>query len=125
VDYTVSAGTSALIMNLFPSFIQPYEIQSFLQRHLIRVFSLIGMCLTRVKNYQRKAEIFLVPIIEQRYRLPPEERPNDMLSWLMEDALGEEKDPRNLSLRVLAVNFAAIHTTSMVSRFFLPYFWLS
>jgi len=42
-----------------------------------------------------------------------------MLSWLMEDAVGEEKEPRNLTLRILAINFAAIHTTSMVSRFFL------
>jgi cytochrome P450 len=81
--------------------------------------SLIGKCLTHVKNSQRKAERFLVPIIEERYQLPPEERPNDFLSWLMEDAVGEEKDPRNLTLRILATNFAAIHTTSMVSRFFL------
>ena len=42
-----------------------------------------------------------------------------MLSWLMEDAVGEERDPRNLTLRILAINFAAIHTTSVVSPFFL------
>jgi len=61
------------------------------------------------------------PIIEERYRQPPDERPNDMLTWLMEDAIGEEKEPRNLTLRVLAVNFAAIHTTSTVSCFFPTY----
>jgi hypothetical protein len=83
---------------------------------LIHPLSLIGKCLSRVKNFQRKAEQFLVPIIEERYQLPPEERPNDMLSWLMEDAVGEEKDPHNLTLRILATNFAAIHTTSMVGR---------
>jgi len=33
----------------------------------------------------------------------------------------EEKDPRNLTLRILVVNVSAIHTTSMVSRFFLTY----
>ncbi len=60
--------------------------------------SLIGMCLTHVKAARRKAEQFLVPIIEERNQLPPEERPNDMLTWLMEDAIGEEKDPRNLTL---------------------------
>ena len=42
-----------------------------------------------------------------------------MLSWLIESAVGEEKDPRNLTLRLLKVNFAAIHSTSIVSRFFL------
>jgi len=83
------------------------------------------MCLTQVKDFQRKAEKYLVPIIEERYQLPPEERPNDMLSWLMEDAIGEEKDPRNLTLRVLVVNFAAIHTTSMVSRFLSTYIRLA
>ena len=64
---------------------------------------------------RKKAARHLVPIIEERYRLPPDERPNDLLSWLMEDAVGEEKDPHNLTLRVLVANFAAIHTTSAVS----------
>jgi cytochrome P450 len=116
---------SAQIINLFPSFIQPYELRRLAQCQLIHLLRLIGMCLTHVKSSQRKAEQFLVPIIEERYRLPPEERPNDMLSWLMEDAVGEEREPQNLSLRILAINFAAIHTTSMVSCFFLPYIQLT
>ena len=48
-----------------------------------------------------------------------------MLSWLMEDAVGEEKDPRNLTLRLLVVNFAAIHTTSRVSCFLPTYIQLA
>lgn len=43
----------------------------------------------------------------------------------MEDAVGEEKDPRNLTLRILAANFAAIHTTSVVSPFFLTFIRLA
>jgi hypothetical protein len=39
----------------------------------------------------------------------------------MEDAIEKEKDPQDLILRILSVNFAAIHTTSMVSLFFLTY----
>lgn len=39
----------------------------------------------------------------------------------MEDAIGEEQAPHNLTLRILAVNFAAIHTTSMVSGYVLLY----
>jgi hypothetical protein len=88
---------------------------------LIHPHSLIGKCLTHVKNAQRKAERLLVPTIEERYRLPPEERPNDFLTWLMEDAVEEEKNPSSLTLRILAVNFAAIHTTSRVSHCFLTY----
>ena len=43
----------------------------------------------------------------------------------MEDAVGEEEEPCDLTLRILAVNFAAIHTTFMVSSFFLTYIRLS
>jgi hypothetical protein len=43
----------------------------------------------------------------------------------MEDAVGEEKEPRNLALRILATNFAAIHTTSTVGHFFLIFIWLA
>ena len=39
---------------------------------------------------------------------------NDMLMWLMEEAQGDERSTRNLALRILTVNFAAIHTSSMV-----------
>ena len=89
---------------------------------MIHPFSLIGNCLPYARNAQKKAEQFLIPIIKERYQLPLEERPNDMLSWLMEDAVGEEKEPRNLTRRILVVNFTAIHTTSMVSHFFLVRF---
>jgi hypothetical protein len=40
---------------------------------------------------------------------------NDFISWLLEDAIGEERTVHNLVLRVLSTNFAALHTTSMVS----------
>lgn len=76
------------------------------------------MCLTHVKDSQKKGERLLTPIIEERYRLPPEERPHDLLSWLMEDAVGEERDPRKLTLRLLLINFASIHNSSAVGRFF-------
>jgi len=83
------------------------------------------MCLTHVKNAQKKGGRLLVPIIEERYRLPPEERPNDFLSWLMEDAVGEERDPLELTQRMLVVNFASIHNTSGVGRFFPSLLWLA
>ena len=33
----------------------------------------------------------------------------------MDEAKGEEATDRNLTLRILTINFAAIHTSSMVS----------
>ena len=85
------------------------------QPHLIQPPRFIGRRLTHVKAGQMKAAQLLVPMIEERQQLPPEERPNDFLTWLMEDAVGEEQDPRKLSQRVLGTNVAAIHTTSRVS----------
>ncbi|KAJ7192114.1 cytochrome P450 [Mycena pura] len=40
-------------------------------------------------------------------------KPNDLISWLLEDAQGEERTVPALVLRVLSTNFAAIHTSSM------------
>ena len=36
----------------------------------------------------------------------------------MDEAKGEEATDRNLTLRILTVNFAAVHTSSRVSDFF-------
>jgi hypothetical protein len=40
----------------------------------------------------------------------------DLLSWLIDVAEGNELTVRSLTLRILMVNFAAVHTTSMVRR---------
>ncbi|KAF7346950.1 hypothetical protein MVEN_01447400 [Mycena venus] len=40
-------------------------------------------------------------------------KPNDLISWLLEDAQDEERTVPALVLRVLSTNFAAIHTSSM------------
>lgn len=41
---------------------------------------------------------------------------NDMLAWLMDAATpGLEQTSESLALRLLTINFAALHSTSMVS----------
>lgn len=42
---------------------------------------------------------------------------NDMLQWLMDIAEGEEREIRALVMRILTINFAAIHTSSNVGNF--------
>lgn len=37
-----------------------------------------------------------------------------MISWLIEDATDEDRNIADLTTRVLTINFAAIHTSSMV-----------
>lgn len=45
---------------------------------------------------------------------------NDALSWLLDHAEENEKTVRNLTLRILIINFAAIHTTSQVTQLLVP-----
>lgn len=40
---------------------------------------------------------------------------NDLLSWLLDEAKGEELTNYNLVLRILTLEFASIHTTTNVS----------
>ncbi|KAH9072143.1 cytochrome P450 [Lactarius deliciosus] len=41
-----------------------------------------------------------------------DDKPNDMLMWLMSEAKGAERTLESLATRMLVVNFVAIHTTS-------------
>ena len=38
-----------------------------------------------------------------------------MLMWLMSEAKGVERSPERLARRLIEINFASIHTTSLVS----------
>jgi len=49
----------------------------------------------------------------EQYGADYPDKPNDMLSWLMDHAEGEEQSVRNLVLRILVLDFAAIHTSTM------------
>ena len=41
---------------------------------------------------------------------------NDVLMWLMEEAKGVERSLEGLARRLLLINFAGIHSTSLVSN---------
>ena len=45
---------------------------------------------------------------------------NDLITWLLEEAKGPQRTIEQISLRVLGINFAAIHTTSMVCPIRMP-----
>jgi len=61
----------------------------------------------------------LDPIIKDRQRCLDEygeeweEKPNDLISWLLDEASERERSLRNLFLRLMTINFGAINTTSM------------
>ncbi|KAG6829008.1 hypothetical protein H0H92_005985 [Tricholoma furcatifolium] len=104
ITFTVDVAKAARIINLFPDFLKP----------------LAGRYFTNVEPQIQRAIRHLRPIIEERIQKEAEYgkdwpgKPNDALSWLLDLAEGERRTVRNLTMRILVINFAAIHTTSMI-----------
>ncbi|TFY79744.1 hypothetical protein EWM64_g4273 [Hericium alpestre] len=102
MDYTVDVIKGAQILSRFPEFMKPL---------IARVTNLEGSVRTGIKH--------LEPLIkERRHKLELygdswEDKPNDFLMWLMEEASGRDATVRSLTLRIMVINFAAIHTSSM------------
>ncbi|TFK56598.1 cytochrome P450 [Heliocybe sulcata] len=103
VNFTLDVMKSALLLRFFPRFIKPA----------------VGSRLPLVPRTVAAAASHLRPLIEERLRKMEEhgndwtDKPNDMLQWFLEDAEGEERDLEHWTMRILLVNFASIHTTSM------------
>ncbi|KAH9838661.1 cytochrome P450 [Rhodofomes roseus] len=103
------------LIKLFPSFLKPF---------VAKFCTNIPASIDRVVRH-------LEPIITERLRVSAEGRlggqkegngPNDMLQWLIESAPdGPERTVPALALRVLVVNFAALHTTSTMLTHTLYY----
>jgi cytochrome P450 len=98
----VKAGT---IITLFPKFLRP----------------IIGRLLqsTFLEAKLRRSMRRILPLLEERKRHIAEcgtawdGKPNDMLSWLIDEASEVERSSRNLTLRIMSINLAAIHTSTM------------
>lgn len=103
LDYALNAALAAQIINLAPGFLKP----------------IAGRLLTRIPSAIRTAMNHVRPIIEERKRKIEEygynypDKPVDMLTWLMEEAEGEERTVENLTRRIILMNFAAIHSTAI------------
>ncbi|KAF9244149.1 cytochrome P450 [Melanogaster broomeanus] len=80
--------------------------------------NLVARFLTSVPESTRRGVKHLGPIIEERQKYLAEngnvwaDKPHDLISWLMDEAVGSERTIKNWTLRVLAVNAAAVHTTA-------------
>ncbi|KAF9225192.1 cytochrome P450 [Gyrodon lividus] len=102
IKFTLDVVKGGIIIGLFPNFLAP----------------LVARFMTSVPGSTRRGMKHLGPIIEERWKHMDEygktwaDKPNDFLSWLMDEAKGSERSVKELTLRILAVNFAAIHTSS-------------
>lgn len=73
----------------------------------------------RLDQRLKEAEDFMKPVVELRKKLAresPDDKPDDMLQWLIEgqDKFPDEKS-RNLAKVQLGLGFAAIHTTTLTA----------
>ncbi|KAL9714650.1 hypothetical protein Ac2012v2_001309 [Leucoagaricus gongylophorus] len=101
--FTTQVVASSAIINLFPDFLK----------------SIVGNSLNVVPKSIKQATDYLKTTIEERLTQDSkqhgnnlDEKPNDLIDWLLEDAPEECRTVCDIVLRILAVNFAAIHTTT-------------
>ncbi|KAJ7203650.1 cytochrome P450 [Mycena pura] len=103
IDFAVSVIVRGQLISSFPDFLKP----------------IFGPILSKRNSSLRHALKFLQAIIDERlekenqYGQDWPERPNDLISWLLDHAKGEERTTSALAMRVLLVNVGAIHSSGM------------
>ncbi|KAJ7122772.1 cytochrome P450 [Mycena epipterygia] len=102
VEYAMDVIIAGQFINMLPAFLRPT----------------IGPLLSPRKKILRRADKHLTPVVAERFRKETElgekytDKPNDLITWLMDAAEGEERTIPALVQRVLFVNFAAIRTST-------------
>ncbi|KAH8895907.1 cytochrome P450 [Thozetella sp. PMI_491] len=103
INYTVDLMTAQKAVTRMRPWKRP-----FLANHLPSV--------RQLDQRLKAATDFLRPVVEARQKLAPEERPDDMLEWLMSaKARVGESTTRKLAEIQLGISFAAIHTTTLTT----------
>lgn len=103
IQFTIDVFGAAIIVNRFPNWMKP----------------MIATYLTNTSRKLKQGINHLKPILEERLAKEAEfgkdwpGKPNDLISWLIDDAPKDQKTIRHLAIRVMLINIAAIHTTSM------------
>ncbi|KAK6354062.1 hypothetical protein TWF730_008480 [Orbilia blumenaviensis] len=107
-EYSTRANELSHFIDLTPGFIQPFFEWALIKRH---------------KLHQRAQKI-LDPVFDERKRMRAElgperwdtEKPNDAITWIIDAAAKRDKHQQTnaqMVWRLIWINFAAIHTTSM------------
>ncbi|KAI9434726.1 cytochrome P450 [Lactarius indigo] len=103
LNFAVNVMKFATIIGMFPKPLKP----------------IVARVLSNLPSQIRQEMEFIRPMVEERFARMEEfgedwdDKPNDLLMWLMSEAKGVEKSLAGLARRMLVVNFAAIHTTSI------------
>ncbi|KAH8828951.1 cytochrome P450 [Flagelloscypha sp. PMI_526] len=103
VKYTMQVITNALLLRMLPHSLRPFVAKVVCSTHYSyrRIKKIIGpMLQERLDNDEQFGKSYAG-------------RPNDFISWLLDTAQGSQRTIRDLCVRILALNFAALHTTTM------------
>ncbi|KAJ7359569.1 cytochrome P450 [Mycena albidolilacea] len=105
-QYAQDVTSNAAWLHVTPAILRPFATRFF--GHL--------------EPATRKALKYLGPLLQHRLDMddkygaewPNDDRPNDMISWLLDEARGypNRRNVRNLTRSILNVNFGALHTTT-------------
>ncbi|THV06864.1 cytochrome P450 [Dendrothele bispora CBS 962.96] len=106
ITFAIDVVVNSAIINLFPKFTHP----------------VVGRIFTGRKSAMRRAIRHLQPIIQERLKMQEQigqewvDRPSDFIQWLIDTEqnapLSQRTSVEDICIRVLAANFAAVHTTS-------------
>ncbi|GJE90628.1 cytochrome P450 [Phanerochaete sordida] len=103
VRFAVDVIKTGVALHLTPIFLRP----------------LVGKLISPASKRVEEGKAIIGKLLEDRLKLFKEhsdsdwpDKPSDMIQWLIEEANEEERTVDSLVLRILVVNFAAIHTSS-------------
>ncbi|KAJ7937373.1 cytochrome P450 [Mycena leptocephala] len=105
-EFTISVVMAAQMINILPGFLRP----------------IVGPWISPLNKYLRRADQHLGVLVTERLQMEEElgnnypGRPNDLISWLLDVAEGEERTVPALVQRILVINFGAVHTSANVGR---------
>ncbi|KAG2057010.1 cytochrome P450 [Suillus hirtellus] len=98
-QFALQVVLRATLVNFFPKFAHP----------------IIGRLLTNTPSSIRACMTLLEPIVQERLQTLEQggdAQPNDMISWLIDVSDDEHRNLRSICLRILVLNFAALHTSA-------------
>lgn len=81
---------------------------------------MVGSLISETKRSIHRAVQYLKPTLDEKKALMEQngddwdDKPNDMLQWIFDEAIRRKNPDWGVAERVLLVNFAAIHTSSTV-----------
>ncbi|KAL0568280.1 hypothetical protein V5O48_013709 [Marasmius crinis-equi] len=109
INLVLSVALNSVMINLFPEVLHPIAGRIFTKRH----------------SSLRRAVKHLAPIVEERLEMEKQYgprvewpgKPNDLISWLLDEGALNGEDWQkgsieDIALRIITVNFVSIHTTS-------------